>query len=64
VIRRRIGYATRTAVGNKGFVLLASVTDACRRRNASSWRYLAQVIAAGRRGLDVPPLPQAQPALS
>jgi transposase len=50
-------------VGSKSFALLASVIDTCRRRNASPWPYLAQVIAAGRRGLDVPTLPPAKPAL-
>jgi transposase len=59
VIWRRISYGTRTPVGSKSFALLASVIDTCRRRNASPWPYLAQVIAAGRRGLDVPRLPHA-----
>jgi transposase len=63
VIWRRISYGTRTPVGSKSFALLASVIDTCRRRNASPWPYLAQVIAARRRGLDVPPLPPAQPSL-
>ena len=59
VIARRISYGTRSAIGSKSFALLASVIDTCRRRNASPWNYLAQVIAAGRRGDDAPMLPQA-----
>jgi len=59
VIARRISYGTRSAVGSKSFALLASVIDTCRRRNAAPWHYLAQVIAAGRRGDDVPILPLA-----
>ncbi|MEA3411617.1 MAG: IS66 family transposase, partial [Pseudomonadota bacterium] len=57
VILRRISYGTRTPVGSRAFALLASVIDTCRKRKASPWPYLAQVIACGRRGQEVPSLP-------
>ncbi len=57
VILRRIAFGTRSKVGSKAFALLASVIDTCRRRNASPWRYLAEVVAAARQGLPVPSLP-------
>jgi len=59
VIARRISHGTRSAIGSKSLALLASVIDTCRRRRASPWSYLAQVITAGRQGNDVPMLPQA-----
>ena len=52
VIARRISHGTRSAIGSKSLALLASVIDSCRRRRASPWSYLAQVITAGRQGND------------
>ena len=57
VILRRITYGNRTPQGARAFTLLASLIETCRRRAASPLRYLQQVIAAGRRGLEIPPLP-------
>lgn len=57
VIWRRISNGTRTPVGSRAVVLLASIIDTCRRRGASPWPYLAEVIAAARHGRAAPKLP-------
>jgi transposase len=57
VIARRISMGTRSESGTRAFALLASVIETCRKRSASSWTYIASVIAAARRGLAVPALP-------
>lgn len=57
VILRRISYGTRTSQGSRVFALLASIIDTCRKRKASPWRYLAEVIDRRRRGEQVPLLP-------
>ena len=59
VILRRISYGTRTPQGSRAFALLASIIDTCRKRKASPWRYLAEVIDRGRRGEELPALPAA-----
>jgi transposase len=58
VIARRISYGTRTAQGSRAFALTISVIETCRKRGASPWPYLAEVIRQRRRGLPAPPLPQ------
>ncbi len=57
VIARRINYGTRSEAGTRAYAILASVVDTCRARAASSWEYIATVIAAARVGEKVPPLP-------
>lgn len=57
VIARRIGMGTRTDQGTRVFALLASVIETCRKRNASPWPYLAEVLRQRRKGLPAPPLP-------
>lgn len=57
VIARRIGMGTRTPQGTRAFALLASVIESCRKRSASPWPYLADVIRKRRKGLPAPPLP-------
>jgi transposase len=57
VIARRISYGTRTAQGSRAFALTISVIETCRKRGASPWPYLAEVIRQRRKGLPVPPLP-------
>jgi len=59
VILRRITHGTRTEQGSKTLAIMASVIETCRLRNASPLRYLAQTIAARRKGLEVPPIPVA-----
>ncbi len=50
VIARKISYGTRTKQGSRAFALLASVIDTCRQRGILPWPYLADVIAARRKG--------------
>ena len=57
VIRRRIGYGTRTERGSLALTTFASLIETCRLRQASPLRYLHQVIAARRKGLEAPALP-------
>jgi hypothetical protein len=57
VIARRISMGTRSEAGTRAFALLASVIETCRKRDASSWVYIASVIAAARNGLAVPAMP-------
>ena len=57
VISRRISHGTRSADGSRALALLASVIETCRLRKVSSWRYLATVIDAARKGLAPPSLP-------
>lgn len=57
VIARRISMGTRSEAGTRAFALLASVIETCRKRSASSWVFIASVIAAARRGLAIPSLP-------
>ena len=57
VIARRISFDTRSPQGSRALALLASVIETCRLHNVSPWPYLAQVIAARRKGEPAPPLP-------
>ncbi len=57
VITRRISQGTRTPEGSRALALLASVIETCRKRDRLPWPYLAQVIAARRKGHAAPPLP-------
>jgi transposase len=59
VIARRIGMGTRTPQGSRAFALLASVIETCRKRSASPWTYLADVVRQRRKGLPAPALPVA-----
>ena len=60
VIDRRLSNGTRTAEGTRAFTILASVIETCRIRGAPAWDYLTQVIAAARKGLQLPALPIMQ----
>jgi transposase len=57
VIARRISFGTRSPQGSRAFAVLASVIETCRLHKVSPWPYLAQVIAARRKGEPAPPLP-------
>lgn len=57
VILRRITYGTRTPQGSRALSVFASVIETCRKRGASPLRYLQELIAAGRSGAEIPPLP-------
>lgn len=58
VITRKISFGTRNPQGSRAFTLLASIIDTCRQRGVSPWPYIAQVIAARRKGNPPPPIPQ------
>ncbi len=58
VIARRISYGTRTEQGSRAFALTISVIETCRKRGASPWPYLAEVIRRRRKGQSAPALPQ------
>ncbi|MCH9662841.1 MAG: IS66 family transposase [Gammaproteobacteria bacterium] len=57
VIARKISFGTRNPQGSRAFTLLASVIDTCRQRGLSPWPYIADVIAARRKGEPPPPIP-------
>jgi transposase len=57
VIARRISMGTRSEAGSRAFALLASVIETCRKRSASSWVFIGNLIAAARRGLTILSLP-------
>ncbi|MBF0151871.1 MAG: hypothetical protein HQL84_17780, partial [Magnetococcales bacterium] len=57
VIARLISHGTRTPEGSHTLGVLASVIETCRVRGISPWPYLASVIAAGRCGKEISPLP-------
>jgi transposase len=60
VIARRISHGTRSDIGSRAFALLASVIETCRRRGAAALDFLGSVIAAARKGLALPALPEIQ----
>ena len=57
VISRYISHGTRSEQGSRAFALLASLIETCRRRGASAWQYLGTVIAAARKGSQLPAIP-------
>ena len=57
VIARSLSHGTRTAAGSRAFSVLASVIETCRRRQACSRTFLADVISHARRGIALPCLP-------
>jgi transposase len=56
-LARRIGNGTRTHQGTMAFANLASIVETCRKRSASPWPYLAEVIRQRRKGCPAPALP-------
>jgi transposase len=57
VIARKLSQGTRSEAGTRVVGILASVIETCRARNASPWRFLAQVIGAARIGAELPTMP-------
>ena len=57
VISRYISHGTRSEEGSRAFAILASVIETWRRRGTSAWQYLGTIIAAARKGLQLPALP-------
>ncbi|WP_370630365.1 transposase [Methylococcus sp. Mc7] len=60
VIARRMSHGTRSELGSRAYALLASVIETCRRRGAVVLDFLGSVIAAARKGLALPSLPEMQ----
>ena len=56
VISRRISFGTRTTEGSMAYAALLSVIETCRLRNQDPWRYIAQTIALGRKGVAPSPI--------
>ncbi|MBD3347556.1 MAG: IS66 family transposase [Chitinivibrionales bacterium] len=50
VIFRRITFGTRTDEGSRSYAAFISVVETCRARNIDPWSYIAEAIAAGRKG--------------
>ncbi len=59
VLLRRANHGTKSPQGTRTVGILASVIDTLRMRNLSPWEYIAQTVEQRRKGLPVPPLPQA-----
>lgn len=57
VIARLLSHGTRTPEGSLAVAILASIIETCRKREVDPWLYVAQVIAARRRGGDPLPVP-------
>jgi hypothetical protein len=57
VIARSISHGTRTGEGTNAFANLASVIETCRKRSASPWIYIAEVVRLRRKGELAPALP-------
>jgi hypothetical protein len=60
VIARRISHGTRSELGSRAYALLASVIETCRRRGAVVLDFLGSVIAAARKGVALPSLPEIE----
>lgn len=54
VISRQISYGTRTSEESLAYSSLLSVIETCRLRNLNPWTFIAQVIAAARKGINPP----------
>ena len=57
-ISRSISHGTRSEERSRAFAFLASLIETCRHRAASAWQSLGTVMAAARRGLQLPTIPQ------
>jgi len=57
VVARKTSFGTRSEQCSRALALLASLIDTCRLRQASAWDFLAEALAAGRKGLPMPALP-------
>jgi len=57
VIARTISHGTRSEEGSRAFAFLASLVETCRRRGASAWQSRGIVIAAARKGSQLPAIP-------
>ncbi|MBF0205126.1 MAG: transposase, partial [Desulfamplus sp.] len=51
VISRRVSYGTRTTEGSRAYAALLSVIETCRLHDQDPWKYIADTIALGRKGI-------------
>jgi hypothetical protein len=54
VIARRISFGTRTGEGSRFYAAAMSVVETCRKRRVNPWDYARDLIAAARKGADLP----------
>jgi transposase len=59
VIARRISFGTRTDEGSRFYAAAMSVIDTCRKRRVDTWAYARDLIAAARKGAELPKIPAA-----
>jgi transposase len=57
VIARRISFGTRTDEGSRFYAAALSVIETCRKRGADLWAYARDLIAAARKGAELPKVP-------
>jgi len=57
VISRRISHGTRTDEGSRGYAAVLSVIETCRKRLAKPWQFITSLLAAARRGTELPTIP-------
>lgn len=57
VISRRISNGTRTDEGSRGYAALLSVIETCRKRLNKPWKFITSLLAAARRGAELPTIP-------
>lgn len=59
VIARRISFGTRTGEGSRFYAAAMSVVETCYKRRVNAWDYARDLIAAARKGADLPKIPAA-----
>jgi hypothetical protein len=57
VIARRISFGTRTDEGSRFYAAGLSVIETCLKRGADLWAYARDLIAAARKGAELPKIP-------
>jgi transposase len=57
VIARRISFGTRTDEGSRFYAAGLSVIETCRKRGVDLWAYVRDLIAAARKGAELPKIP-------
>lgn len=62
VIARRISFGTRTDEGSRFYAAGLSVIETCRKRGVDMWAYARDLIAAARKGAELPKISAATAA--
>ena len=57
VIARRISFGTRTDEGSRFYAAGLSIIETCRKRGVDLWAYARDLIAAARKGAELPKVP-------